>query len=110
MTVDRFSFGSNSAELDAVGLTEGLIKGIVAPFNALNEELFGGLAEVGERFTLDVSWRGETDPATGLLKLQDLTISLREGGSLSVSGVASDIPVPRCFGSHARRFQRYESA
>ena len=95
LTVKRLFFRKQlTPQLDAVGLTEGLIKGIVAPFNALNEEMFGGLADVGERVTLDISWRAETDPATGLLKLQDLTISLGEGGSWSVSGVASDIPVP----------------
>jgi hypothetical protein len=95
LTVERLFFRKQlQPQLDAVGLTEGLIKGIVAPFKALNEEMFGGLADVGERVALDVSWRAETDPATGLLKLQDLTISLDEGGSWSVSGVASDFPVP----------------
>jgi hypothetical protein len=44
---------------------------------------------------LDVSWETSRDIAAGTLNIDDVTVSIADGGDFSVSGVIGDLPDPR---------------
>ena len=48
-----------------------------------------------DKLVFDISGEGSLDRASGIMTIRDFTVSLRNGGTLSISGTVGDLPDPR---------------
>ena len=51
---------------------------------------------------LDVSWDGSRDVAAKTVTIRDFTLSIQDGGDLSIAGVVGELPDPRTLNDPAR--------
>lgn len=95
VTIDSVSMESGNVVDNIPQDSKGSVEGIT-----LSAEIFGGSPFKPETFgydklVFDVSWDGSRDLAARTATIRDLTLSVHDGGDLSISGVVGDLPDPR---------------
>lgn len=75
--------------------SKGSVEGITIPPEVFPETGFKPDTFGYEKLVLDVSWDGSRDLAAKTATINDFTLSIQDGGDLSISGVVGDLPDPR---------------
>ena len=75
--------------------TKGTVEGITIPPEMFAEAAFKPDAFGYEKIVLDVSWDGLRDLAAKTATINDFTLSIQDGGDLSIFGVFGELPDPR---------------
>jgi hypothetical protein len=74
--------------------SKGSVEGIAIPPEIFSEATFKPDAIGYGELVLDVSWDGSRDLAAKTATINDFTLSVHDGGDLSISGVLGDLPDP----------------
>lgn len=95
ITIESASMESGNVVDNIPQDSKGSVDGIT-----LSPEIFGDSAVKPstfgyEKLVFDVSWDGSRDLAARTATIRDFTLSVHDGGDLSVSGVVGDLPDPR---------------
>jgi hypothetical protein len=75
--------------------SKGSVEGITVPPEVFSEATFKPDAIGYDKLVLDVSWDGSRDLAAKTATINDFTLSIHDGGDLSISGVIGELPDPR---------------
>lgn len=94
-TVDRAYVESGNI-LDGIAQdSAGSVEGIVIPNDLFPENGFRPETFGYDQLRIDVSWETSRDIAAGTLTIDDITVSIADGGDLAMSGVIGNLPDPR---------------
>jgi hypothetical protein len=72
--------------------SKGRIEDITIPPEAFADSEMGPQTIGYDNLVLDVSWDGSRDAAAKTMTLRDFTLSVQDGGALSVSGIMGNLP------------------
>ncbi|HEX2255232.1 MAG TPA: hypothetical protein VHG92_00790 [Afifellaceae bacterium] len=72
--------------------SSGMAEGITVPTSAFGEGPMTPQALGYETLEFEVSWEGGRDPATNELTIEDVTVTMLEGGSLTLSAKIGNVP------------------
>jgi len=95
VTIDRIYVEAGNLVDDIPQDNSGSVEGIVLtsdlfPDTGFKPDTFGY-----DKLTVDLSWDVSRDIAASKLTINDFSVSIAEGGDLSLSGVIGDLPDPR---------------
>jgi len=95
VTIDRIYVEAGNLVDDIAQDNSGSVEGIVLtsdlfPDTGFKPDTFGY-----DKLTIDLSWDVSRDIAASTLTINDFSVSIAEGGDLSLSGVIGDLPDPR---------------
>lgn len=94
-TVDRAYLESGNV-LDGIAQdSTGSVDGITIPTDFFPENGFRPDTFGYDQLRIDVNWETSRDIAAGTLTIDDVTVSIADGGDLSISGVIGNLPDPR---------------
>jgi hypothetical protein len=74
--------------------SKGRIEDITIPPEAFADSQMGPQTIGYDNLVLDVSWDGSRDAAAKTMTIRDFTMSVQDGGALSVSGIMGNLPAP----------------
>ena len=72
--------------------SSGLAEGITIPVAVFGDGPMSPQALGYETIELEISWEGARDPATDELTVEEFTLTMIEGGSLTLSGRVGNLP------------------
>lgn len=95
VTIDRIYVETGNLVDDIAQDNSGSVEGLVLtsdlfPDTGFKPDTFGY-----DKLTIDLTWDVSRDIAASTLTINDFSVSIAEGGDLSLSGVIGDLPDPR---------------
>ncbi len=93
VTVDRIHVESGNVVNNVAQDSKGSVEGITLSAALFPPEAAFKPASIGyDNLVLDVSWDGSRDLAAKTMTIRDFTLSIEDGGDLSVEGVIGEVP------------------
>jgi hypothetical protein len=94
LTVDSISVEMGDYADNVPQSSSGSVEGITIPPEAFADSEVGPQTIGYEKLVLDLSWDGSRDAEAKTMTIDDFTLSIQEGGDLSLSGVLGNLPEP----------------
>jgi hypothetical protein len=96
VTVDRFYVESGNVVDNVAQDSKGSVEGITLPSALFPADGSFKPESIGyDKLVVDVTWDGTRDIAAKTMTIRDFTVSVENGGDLSLEGVIGEIPDPR---------------
>jgi hypothetical protein len=94
LTIDSVSIEMGEYVDNVPQSSSGSVEGITIPPEAFADSQVGPQTIGYEQLVLDVSWDGSRNAEAKTMTIDDFTLSIQEGGNLSISGVLGNLPEP----------------
>ncbi len=95
ITADRIYLETGNVVDNVAQDSKGSVEGVTLPPELFPDTGFKPDAFGYDKLVVDVTWDGSRDIAARTLTIRDFTVSILDGGDLSVEGVIGELPDPR---------------
>jgi len=95
LTVGRIFMEAGDVVDNVPQSSKGTVEDISIPAESFAQAQFKPQTLGYEQLVLDVTWDGTRDRAANKMTVRDFTVSIQDGGDLSITGILGKLPEPR---------------